>query len=98
MAVFKKHYTREEARQLLPQVRQWLAELDELRRTLHDCEEYLAKAMTPGEDLGGDRINRYVKSLAGVKEILVRFQNREIQLKDLDRGLIDFPSYIGGKE
>ena len=98
MAVFKKHYTREEARQLLPQIRQWLAELDELRRGLQDCEEYLAKAMAPGEDLGGDRINRYVKSLAGVKDILVKFQNREIQVKDLDRGLIDFPAYVGGKE
>ena len=98
MSVFKKHYTREEARKLLPQIRQWLAELDECRRVLQDCEEYLGKAMGPGDDLGGEMINRYVKSLAGVKDVLVKFQNREIQVKDLDRGLIDFPAYVGGKE
>ena len=98
MAVFKKHYTREEAREMLPQVRQWLETLDEHRAVLKDSDEYMAKAMGLGDDLGGPNINRHVKALAGIKDILVKFQNREIQLKDLDRGLIDFPSYIGGKE
>src|SRR5688572_15449719 len=98
MAVFKKHYTREEAREMLPQIRQWLDVLDEHRAVLKDSDEYLAKAMGLGDDLGGPNINRHVRALAGIKEILVKFQNREIQLKDLDRGLIDFPAYIGGKE
>jgi hypothetical protein len=31
-------------------------------------------------------------------DVMTRFQKREIQVKDLDRGLVDFPAYIGGKE
>jgi len=28
----------------------------------------------------------------------MEFFERQIQLKDIDRGLIDFPSFLGGKE
>ena len=29
---------------------------------------------------------------------MLEFQRREIQVKDIDRGLIDFPALLGGKE
>jgi hypothetical protein len=98
MSHFKKHYTREEARRLLPLVRQWLDELARIRDLLRDYDERIGKALGPGDDLGGELINKYVKCLAEAKQILVRFNKREIQVKDLDRGLIDFPAMIGGKE
>ena len=34
----------------------------------------------------------------GDEGLLQEFQRREIQIKDLERGLIDFPALIGGKE
>jgi hypothetical protein len=98
MAIFKKHYTREDARKLLPQVRQWLEELTGQRELLQHYDDQLSKSLGIGDDLGGELVNRYVKSLAAVKQILVQFKNREIQIKDLDRGLIDFPAFVGGKE
>jgi len=98
MSVFKKHYTRDEARKMLPQVRVWLGELEGFHRVIQDCDEYLGKAMEKGDELGGEMVNRYVKALAGAKEVLVKFGNREIQIKDVDRGLVDFPAYVGGKE
>src|SRR5688572_25251655 len=98
MAVFKKHYTREEARQLLPLVREWLEELSRTRDLLQGYEERINKGLESGNDLGGGLINKYVKCLADAKEIVLRFAKREIQVKDLNRGLIDFPAYIGGKE
>lgn len=98
MLKFKKHYTREEARQLLPEVTQWLDELQGARDLLTYCDEQLGKALGLGDDLGGETVNKYIKTLARVKEILTRFQNREIQVKDLERGLIDFPSFVAGKE
>lgn len=98
MPLFKKHYTREEARKLLPQVRQWLEDLSRIRNLLPALDEQIARALGVGDDLGGDLVNRYVKGLAAMKQILLRFQNREIQIKDLDRGLIDFPAFIGGNE
>ena len=98
MAQFRKHYTREEARKLLPEVTVWLEELRQARDLITHYDEQLGKALGLGDDLGGDVVNRYVKTLASIKENLQRFRNREIQIKDLDRGLIDFPAYVGGKE
>ncbi len=98
MSHFKKHYTRDEARKLLPLVTEWLAELRSARDLLRHFDEQLGKALGLGDDLGGEMVNRYVKTLAAMKDILLRFGRREIQIKDLDRGLIDFPAFIAGKE
>jgi hypothetical protein len=98
MAEFKKHYTRDEARQLLPMVGQWLDELARVRKLLSHYDESIGKSLGLGDDLGGETVDKQVKCLAEAKQILLRFQKREIQVKDLDRGLIDFPAFIGGKE
>ncbi len=98
MAEFKKHYTRDEARQLLPLVKQWLDELTRIRGLLSHYDESIGKSLGLGDDLGGETVDKQVKCLAEAKQILLRFQKREIQVKDLDRGLIDFPAFIGGKE
>jgi hypothetical protein len=98
MAVFKKHYTRDEARRLLPMVRQWLEELSRVRALLQTYDEQVAQKLAPGDDVGGEVVNKLVKCVAAVKQILLRFHTRDIQIKDPDRGLIDFPAYIGGKE
>jgi hypothetical protein len=54
--------------------------------------------MAPGCDLGGDVVNKWVRTLASLQEVLEEFQRREIQVKDVSRGLVDFPAIIGGKE
>lgn len=96
--VFKKHYTRDEARVLLPQVKQWLDELVCLREHLANSDQEIARALGLGDDLGGEIVNRYVRTIALIQGVLRRFREREIQVKDLDRGLIDFPAFVGGKE
>lgn len=95
---FKKHYTLASARSLLPQVRQWLERLIELRSELEKQDERLAGLLAPGCDLGGELVNAWVRTMASIKQVLLEFHSREIQLKDLDRGLIDFPAIISGKE
>jgi hypothetical protein len=95
---FEKHYSREEARALLPQIREWLRQLDELRPRLLKCEERLGPLMESGIDAGGKSVNAWVSVLAGVRAVLIEFQRREIVVKDLDRGLVDFPAIIGGRE
>jgi hypothetical protein len=98
MAVFKKHYTREEARQLLPLVSQWLEELTRVRDILQSCDEEVGRQLARGEDAGGEAVNKLARCVAAIKQILLRFKHRDIQIKDPDRGLIDFPAYVGGKE
>jgi hypothetical protein len=95
---FKKHYTREEARELLPQIRQWLETLEQWQLELQKCDRRLAGLMASGEDLGGTLVNKRVTLLANIRELLREFETREIIIKDLERGLIDFPALIGGKE
>ena len=95
---FKKHYTLEEARALLPQVREWLKRLNALRHDLEKLDKRLSSLMSPGHDIGGEQVNKWIRTLAGMQELLGEFQRREIMIKDLERGLIDFPAIIGGKE
>jgi hypothetical protein len=95
---FQKHYTREEANALLPQIRKWLAKLNQLREDLQRCEKRLSGLTEQGNDIGGETVNNWIRALAAMQELLAEFQRREIFIKDLERGLLDFPALIGGKE
>jgi len=95
---FSKHYTLEEARALLPQVRSWLEALSTLRHELERFDKRLNNLMHPGRDVGGDTVNQWIRTLADMQAVLGEFQQREIQIKDLERGLVDFPAIIGERE
>lgn len=95
---FHTHYTRDEAQALLPQIRQWLAGCQQLRRALEQCQTRLDGLMADGADLGGDVVNQWIRRWAELNATLEEFRRREIQIKDLDRGLIDFPALLGGRE
>src|SRR4051812_8313339 len=95
---FKKHYTIEEARALLPQIRGWLEKLDELRDQLERDQQSLGVITAQGGDAGGKVVNRWVRTMANVREVVAEFETREIQLKDIARGLLDFPAIIADRE
>jgi len=95
---FQKHYTREEARALLAQVREWLKQLLRLRGDLERLDKRLGGLLASGCDVGGESVNTWVRTMADLDAVLREFQRREIQIKDVDRGLVDFPAIIGGKE
>jgi hypothetical protein len=95
---FNKHYTRDEARGLLPQIRKWLELLNRLRKDLDRYDKRLSGLTEQGQDTGGDTVNNWIRALADMQEVLAEFQRREIIIKDLERGLIDFPAIIGGRE
>ena len=95
---FDKHYTREEVRALLPQIRQWLEQLNRLRQELERFDRRLSGLTRTGNDAGGETVNQWIRALADMQAILAEFQRRRIFIKDLTRGLVDFPAIIGGKE
>jgi hypothetical protein len=95
---FQKHYTLDQARALLPRIRQWLKQMIDLRGKLRKHEQKVEALMEKGGDVGGPIVNRWVEVMGHLKEVLMEFQLREIQIKDLDRGLIDFPAVIDGRE
>jgi len=94
---FTKHYTLAEARELLPQLRVWLPQLQRLRRDLASYDQSTAPLLGD-DDYGGGKVNQWVRNLAAFKELLAEFEQREIQVKDLERGLVDFPAIQAGRE
>lgn len=95
---FRKHYTRDEARALLPQIRLWLKRLAQLRVELEKADDRLEALRSGGADLGGRSVNDWIRTMANLEEVLLEFQRRQIQVKDFERGLVDFPAIVGGKE
>jgi hypothetical protein len=95
---FSKHYTLAEARALLPQVRKWLEELARCQERLKPLELRIAALLVSGNDVGGHAVNQLVLTLADCKTVLNHFRFREIQIKDLTRGIIDFPSLRDDRE
>jgi hypothetical protein len=95
---FQKHYTIEQARALLPRIREWLAQIHQIRRRLKLLDERIAQMLTPGVDVGGESINSQLQLIVELQQVVREFEKREIQLKEIERGLIDFPAIIGGKE
>lgn len=93
-----RHYTLEQARAELPWVAQQLEAMRDARKRLGDADARRALAgASPGN--GGGRPGKhvgeaFVELQAGVTEMA----QREIVLRDLDRGLIDFPAIRDGRE
>jgi len=95
---FRKHYTVQEARRLLPKIRLWFEQLDRISGRLRKLDRRLSKLLEQGRDLGGDSVNEFVALLAQARCLIQEFSSREIVVQDLERGLIDFPAILGGRE
>ena len=95
---FKKHYTVDEAREMIPQLRLWLTELRQHQEKMVTLDDRVGQLLATGADLGGAMVNDSVRQMAGVQKYLAYFRDLEIQLKDIDRGLVDFPAVIAGRE
>lgn len=95
---FTKHYTRDEAQALLPQVRQWLDQLRHWREQIDKADRRLSHLMSSGADAGGRTVNDWARHLTEMRAVLIEFERRQVQIKDLERGLVDFPAILGGRE
>jgi hypothetical protein len=93
MSTFEKYFTPDEANALLPELRDLLQAIQAIRdRVLVDWEQarpVLRHARTNG---GGKEANPYLTDLQELNIRLRRLAQTGVQLKDLDRGLVDFPA------
>ena len=83
---------------MLPRIRQWLTALEASQKILQTLDERVAALLKKGDDAGGEPVNQLIKTLASCQEILQEFRRRQIQVKDLRRGLLDFPALREGRE
>jgi hypothetical protein len=95
---FSKHYTLDEARALLPQIRKWFEHLDHIRERMAKLDKRISGLSKDQQDIGGSSVNEWVRCISELKCTFREFARREIEIKDLDRGLIDFPSIREGRE
>ena len=93
-----RHYSLEEANAALPRVVELMATLRSASERLGDKEarEALGEA-APGN--GGGQPGRTVsEAFIELRDAMAELREGEIVLRDLERGLIDFPSMRGDEE
>jgi hypothetical protein len=93
-----RHYTLEEANAALGWVEETIVRLRAAREGLGDEEarEALSEA---GPQNGGGTPGRVVsEAFVELRSALARLQDAEVVLRDLDRGLVDFPALRDGRE
>ena len=95
MPQFDRHFTIAEANALLPDLRTWIGELwriDELIAPLADQHrELLMRAET--HNVGGPQLREFIQLSAEWRRIALRIVEAGVQVKDLARGLCDFPHH-----
>lgn len=99
MAQFKKHFTLAEARALLPELRKVLAQAQNCQTRLRTVEDRLAKKTEKiRTDHGSPEVNSMLRHVAQLRSVLHQLDDWGIVVKDLDRGLVDFPHLQDGQE
>ena len=96
--VHGRHFTREEANALLPQLTELLAQLREARDELTDVEAHEALGEAAPTNGGGEEGRQVGIAFLEVRRLLETVEQAEIVLRDIDRGLVDFPALIDGRE
>jgi hypothetical protein len=96
--IHDRHFTVEEANAVIERVGPMLEALRDAKTELLDDEarEALGEA-APGNG-GGDPGRQVGEAFLEVRRILVELTEAGIVVRDVDRGLIDFPSLRDGRE
>jgi Uncharacterized conserved protein (DUF2203) len=94
----ERHYTVEQANAALAWVAERIERLRSAREGLND-EEARTALQESGPSNGGGEPGRVVSdAFLEMRDALVELQAMEVVLRDLDRGLVDFPSIRDGRE
>ena len=94
-----KIFTIEEANALLPSVREMLAKIQRCHRRLYAYREAAKLAAQAAEHGGGGFSNgiEYAELLLEFASMITELEELGVQIKDFDRGLVDFPSMREGR-
>ncbi len=99
MAVFEQHFTLAEARRELPGLRRRFARiqelLDELQRAQLELEQIRRLVRSNGH---GSHHPDYGTQVAELQTLVGEITEKGIEIKDLARGLVDFPHWRGSEE
>lgn len=94
----ERHFTLEQARASRGWVRERLEAMREARDGLGDAEARAALTEAAPTNGGGEPGRRVGKGFVALRSELATLQAAGIVLRDLDRGLVDFPAIVDGHE
>jgi hypothetical protein len=94
----ERHFTRAEANALLPQLTAMLDRLREAKDDLTDTEAHEALSEASPSNGGGDEGKQVGVAFLEVRRLLGTIEEAGIVLRDIDRGLVDFPAMLDGRE
>jgi hypothetical protein len=96
--IHDRHFSAEEANRLLPRIEPLLRRLREARDRLTDAELHEALSEAAPANGGGGPGRKVGAAFLEVRELLAELAEIGIVLRDIDRGLIDFPAVFDGRE
>jgi hypothetical protein len=96
--IHERHFSAEEANSLLPQIEPVLRGLREARDRLTDAELHEALATAAPTNGGGDAGRKVGEAFLEVRARLSEVSELGLVLRDIDRGLVDFPTIVDGRE
>jgi hypothetical protein len=96
--VHERHFTLEEANQLLPQLTTLLTRLREAKDQLTDAEAHEALSEAAPTNGGGEQGRQVGVAFLEVRSMLETVERSGIVLRDIDRGLVDFPALSEDRE
>jgi hypothetical protein len=92
-----KTFTVEEADSLIPQLEPVLAEMIELRDQLAETYNQVQAQQRLGGNGGNHSGGKYLTRMQHLNALVTVVQDLGCELKDLDKGLVDFPSMRDGE-
>ncbi len=96
--VHERHFTREEANALLPQLTTLLDRLRDAKDDLTDTEAHEALSEAASGNGGGEEGKQVGVAFLEVRRLLETIEQSGIVLRDIDRGLVDFPALMDERE
>ena len=96
--IHERHFTLEEANAMLPRLKPLLRQLRDAKNDLTDSDAHEVLAEAAPANGGGEPGRQVGVAFLEVQRLLVALEESGIVLKDIDRGLVDFPALIEGRE
>lgn len=96
MATYPRYFSVDQANQLLEVIKPLAGEMLSIRGTLLEIQPKLESALNKAVNNGGSLVSqRALIAFDSLKDVLSQIQQYDVLVKDVNSGLIDFPSIRG---
>lgn len=96
---FPKHFTLEEARAAMPELRRIFKDAHARRERARRADDKLGALLRKtGADVGGPVLSELLLDLQQMNAQIERVNKMGVQVKDFERGLLDFPHIRDNRE